>query len=448
MKNNELDRILYSQSAEDFANWSENHLVHYHGFLPPVIEEGKGATLRDVTGKEYIDFASIVVSVNVGHGDKRVTDAMKEQLDLMTSTTGTFLNVPEVKLAKLIAEITPEKLTRSFFLTSGSEAVELAMKTARRYTGRLKIFSRWGGYHGNTPGALSASGAALYKRIYDPVVPGFLKIPPPYCYRCDFGLEYPGCGIVCARVLESAIVYEHPDTVAAVIAEPIIGGGGAVVPPDEYIPELRKICDEHGVLLILDEVITGFGRTGKMFCCEHYGVTPDIMSVAKGIGSSYVPLSAVITRDEIAEGMADHSKGVHFSTYGNHPLSCAAALANIKVIIEDRLVENAVRMGEYCLKVLKDLVEESPVLGEARGKGLLLGVEIVKDKETKTPDLDLGMSIRQKALEKGLYFSLSRIRMKDAVIMVFGPPLNITKEQVDRALEIFDSAVKEAQAEQ
>lgn len=448
MKNDELDRILYSRSDQDLADWSQRHLVQYHSFLPPVIEEAKGATLRDVTGKEYLDFASIVVSVNVGHGDKRVTDAMKQQLDLMTSTTGTFLNVPEIRLAKLMAEITPEKLTRSFFLTSGSEAVELAMKTARRHTGRLKIFSRWGGYHGNTPGALSASGAALYKRIYDPAVPGFLKIPPPYCYRCDFGLEYPDCGIMCARVLDSAIVYEHPDTVAAVIAEPIIGGGGAVVPPEEYVPELRKICDEYGVLLILDEVITGFGRTGRMFCCEHYGVTPDIMSVAKGIGSSYVPLSAVITTDEIAEGMADHTKGVHFSTYGNHPLSCAAALANIKVILEDKLVENAARMGEYCLKALKDLVQESAVLGEARGKGLLLGVEIVKDKKTKTPDLELGVSITKKALERGLYFSLSRMRMKNGVIAVFGPPLNITHEEVDRAIEIFDSVVKEVQRDQ
>ncbi len=443
-----LYRVLSSQSAEDLAKWGEEHLIHYHGIIPSVIKEGEGAILRDVTGKEYLDFASIAVAVNIGHGDKRVTEAMKEQLDSISSITTTFFNIPEVKLAKLIAEITPEKLTRSFFLTSGSEAVELALKTARRYTGKLKIFSRWGGYHGNTLGALSASGAALYKRSYDPAASGFLKIQPPYCYRCDFGLEYPDCAIMCVKALENAIVYEHPETIAAVIAEPIIGGGGAVVPPDEYIPELRRICDKHGIPLILDEVITGFGRTGKMFCCEHYDVTPDIMTVAKGIGSCYVPLSAVITTDTIADTMGDFTKGVHFSTYGNHPLSCAAALANIRVIIEDKLADNAAKMGDYCLNALKDAVEESEVLGEARGKGLLLGVEIVRDKQSKTPDPELGAAIRKKALEKGLYFSLSNLRMKDAVIAVFGPPLNITQEQVDRALETFNSAVKEAQAGQ
>jgi len=444
---NELDKVLSDQSAEDLAKWGEKHLIHYHGIIPSVIKEGKGVILRDVTGKEYLDFATIAVAVNIGHGDKRVTDAMKKQLDSISSITTTFFNVSEVKLAKLIAEITPEKLTRSFFLTSGSEAVELALKTARRYTGKLKIFSRWGGYHGNTMGALSASGAALYKRSYDPAVPGFLKVHPPYCYRCDFGLKYPDCGIMCAKSLETAIEYEYPETVAAIIAEPIIGGGGAVVPPDEYVPELRRICDKYGILLILDEVITGFGRTGKMFCCEHYGVTPDVMTLAKGIGSCYVPLSAVVTTEAVAEGMKDFAKGIHFSTYGNHPLSCAAALANIKVIIEDKLVDNAAKVGDYCLKALKDIVEESDVLGEARGKGLLIGVEIVKDKETQTPDLELGRNIVKKALEKGLCFSLSSLRMKNAVIAVFGPPLNITQGEVDRALEIFSSAVKEAQTE-
>lgn len=448
MDNDKIEKILSDQSAEELNEWVKKYIIPFHGRIPSVLNEGKGVTVTDVTGKEYLDFSSIVVSVNVGHGEKRVIDAIREQLESLSTVTSPFLNVPEIRLAKLIAEITPEKLTRSFFLTSGSEAVELALKTARRYTGRLKIFSRWGGYHGNTLAALSASGTVYYKRSYDPVAPGFFKIHPPYCYRCDFGLQYPDCGIMCAKVLDSALVYESPDTVAAVIAEPIIGGGGAVVPPDEYIPELRRICDRHGVLLILDEVITGFGRTGKMFCCEHYDVVPDIMTVAKGIGSCYVPLSAVIATDEISESIGDFTKGVHFSTYANHPLACAAALANIKVIVEDGLVDNAAKMGDYCLKALKDLVEENDVLGEARGKGLLLGVEIVKDKETKTPDLELGMNIRKKALEKGLYFSLSQMRMKDAVIVVFGPPLNITREQVDRALEIFDSVVKEAQAEQ
>jgi putrescine aminotransferase len=244
--------------------------------------------------------------------------------------------------------------------------------------------------------------------------------------------------------VENTIVYEWPETVAAVIGEPIIGGGGVVIPPLEYWKEIRRICDKFGVLLILDEVITGFGRTGKMFCSEHYDVVPDIMAIAKGIASCYAPLSGVLTTDEIAVAMEDYEKGSYYSTYQNHPLSCAAALSNLKVMIEDGLVERSARLGEYMLKALSDMVEEINVLDDARGKGLLLGVEVVKDKVSKEPDPELGLKIRRKAYEKGLLVGLSRIRMKDAIINIFGPPLVITREQIDESLDIYRSAVKES----
>lgn len=438
-----MNKILDMEDSEKLVEWGQTHLTHYTGYRPMILKEGKGTELF-ADGRRFLDFMSGATSVNVGYGEERVKEAIKEQLQEISTITVAFLSSPVVKLAKLISEIAPSGLSRCFFSCTGSQATELSIQTARRYTGRLKILSRLGGYHGNTMGSIAASGCPLHKRIYDPGVHGFVRILPPYCYRCDFGHEYPGCNIECARAFENTIIYEWPDTVAAVIGEPIIGGGGAVVPPIQYWKEIRRICDEYGVLLIMDEVITGFGRTGKMFCSEHYDVVPDIMAVAKGIASCYAPLSGVITTDEIGLAMEDHEKGSYYSTYQNHPLSCAAALANIKVIIEDNLVEKSAKLGEYMLKALSDLVEELDVLDDARGKGLLLGVEVVKSKESKVPDPELGMEIRRKAFEKGLMVGLSRIRMKNAIINVFGPPLSAPKEQIDEGLDIYRSAVKEA----
>jgi adenosylmethionine-8-amino-7-oxononanoate aminotransferase len=436
--------IFEMEDDEELVEWGRRHLIHYTGYQPTIIERGEGAVLEDTTGRKYLDLLSGSTSVNIGYGEERVKEAIKEQLKGISTITVSFFSTPVVKVAKLLAEIAPGGLSRSFFSCTGSQATELAMQTARRYTGRMKIISRHGGYHGNTMGSITASGCALHKRVYDPAVHGFVHVLPPYCYRCDFGHEYPGCNLECAKAVENTIVYEWPETVAAVIGEPIIGGGGVVIPPLEYWKEVRRICDKFGVLLILDEVITGFGRTGKMFCSEHYGVVPDIMAIAKGIASCYAPLSGVLTTDEIALAMEDHEKGSYYSTYQNHPLSCAAALSNLKVMIEDGLVERSARLGEYMLKALSDLVMEFDVLDDARGKGLLLGVEVVKDKVSKEPDPELGLKIRRNAYEKGLLVGLSRIRMKDAIINIFGPPLNITKEQIDESLNTYRSAVQES----
>ena len=438
-----IRKIAECQDSNELLDWSAKHLIHYHAYNPRIITGGKGVLLKDIDGKEFIDFAAMVAAVNIGYGDKEVVEAIRQQLDQIAPITTNFLNIPQVRLARLLAEVAPE-LPRCFFATSGSEATELAIKTVRRHTGRRKIISRWGGYHGWTGSSLSASGAALYKREYDPMAPGFVHVPPPYCYRCDFGKQYPDCKLECAQIVESAIIYEHPSTVAAVIAEPIIGGGGAIVPPDGYLHELRRICSKYDLQLIIDEVITGFGRTGKMFAYQTFGVTPDLLTVAKGIASTYIALSAVLTNDTIARGLEDYGKGESFSTYGNHPVACAAAVANIKAILERKLPENAARMGDYCLKALKDIAKDSPILGEARGKGLLLGVEIVKNKNTKETDIELGRRIARTSLGKGLFFGLSRLRVKNAVIAIFSPPLTITREEIDKALEIFQSAVKEA----
>lgn len=440
----EINDILEKNETDELVTWGRRHLIHYREYTPTILMEGKGVTLLDTAGRKYLDFMSGASSINVGYGQERVKEAIKDQLSGISTITGSFLSRPVVRLARLLAEITPAGLSRSIFTCTGSQATELAMQTARRYTGRLKIISRHGGYHGNTIGSMGASGCAFYKRAYDPVVHGFVRILPPYCYRCDFGQEYPDCNIECARAFENALIYESPETVAAIIGEPIIGGGGVVIPPNEYWKAIRKTCDEYGVQLIMDEIITGFGRTGKMFCCEHYGVVPDIMAIAKGIASCYVPLSGVLTTDEIALAMEDYETGNYYSTYQNHPLSCATALANLRVIIEDGLVEKSACQGEYMLKALRDLTEEVNVLDDARGKGLLLAVEVVKNKESKEPDSDLGVKIKRKAFDKGLIIGLSRIRMKNAIIHIMAPPLTTTKEEIDEGLEIYRSAVIEA----
>ncbi|MFH1328407.1 MAG: aspartate aminotransferase family protein [Candidatus Bathyarchaeota archaeon] len=445
VKVKEIGKILSTPSLNALMDWNAKHIIYYHSHLPIVVKDGEGTLIHDVKGKEYLDFLGQAMAIHVGYGNKKVFESVKEQLEEFGSITAIASNIPQIKLARLLSTLAPKGLAKSYFTSTGSEAVELAFKTVRRFTGKGKIICRWGDYHGWTMGALGSSGVALFKRSYDPVVPNFIHVSSPYCYRCDYGESYPECNLACARIIENAAIYEYPETIAAVIVEPIVGAGGAVVPPDKYLPEVRRICDKHNFPLIVDEVITGFGRTGKMFCCEHYGISPDIMTLGKGITSAYAPCAGIMARDKIAESVKDYSAGEHFATYENHPLSCAVALANIKVIIEDGLVENAEKVGRYFLKALKDETEKSSILGEARGKGLLLGVEIVRDKKTKEPDINLAQKIVNESLKKGLICGFSRLRMKNATIITFGPPLIVGEEEVDQALNIFTEAVKKTE---
>lgn len=441
----ELDAIMGCKDPNILLEWNGENVIHYHGFRPVIFKEGKGARIRDIGGREYIDFVGQAFCVNIGYGDGRVIKYAKEQLNEISTTTVAGLNMPQIRLSRLLAQITPKGLSRSYFVNSGSEAAELAIKTVRRYTQKAKIISLWAGYHGWTLGALSAAGMAHFKRGYEPVAPSFIHTPPPYLYRCDYNCTYPDCSMACARMVENTIIYEGPGSIAAVMMEPIIGGGGIVVPPDGYLQEVRRICTKYNVPLIFDEVITGFGRTGKLFCSEHYGISPDIMTMGKGITSTYAPLAGVATTDNIAAGLEDYSKGEHLATYENHPLSCAVALANIRVLLEDKLAENAAKMGDYLLRRLEELAGESTILGEARGKGLMLGVEIIKDKQTREPDANTGKAIQDECFKNGLLSFLSRMRLKDAAILCFGPPLCITQRDADDAMNIFSEAVRKTE---
>ncbi|MFX1443171.1 MAG: aspartate aminotransferase family protein, partial [Promethearchaeota archaeon] len=392
----ELNQILSTDDAKELLDWERKYAFHPHQQLPMIVKEAEGIKLIDTNEKEYLDFIAGATCVNIGYGNKQVIDAVKNQIELTGGLTGIPVNLSSVKLMKLLAEIAPQGLSRSFTISGGSEANEQAIKIARRYTKKSKIISRYGGYHGNTAAALSASGVLNYKMDFDPNLPGFIHVPPPYCYRCDFGLKYPECEIMCAKIIEHTIHYEDSKQVAAVIAEPIIGWGGVIIPQKEYFPMIREICDKYEVLLIIDEVLTGFGRTGKLFACQHWDIVPDIMTVAKGITSFYIACSAVLVQEKIAKslGAADSAsprymkRGSMGITSMNHPVACAAALANIKVILEQDLSKNAEIVGEYFLKRLRDIAKEYDFLTEVRGKGLLIAMEVVKDKETKEPDME------------------------------------------------------------
>lgn len=409
---------------------------------PPIIVRGEGCYLWDATGKKYLDFTSQLQNVNIGYGNRKVIEAIKKQAEELAYVSGAYASVPRARLAERLQEIAPKGLTRSFFTCDGAEAVESAIKIAKEYTRRPKVVSLWQAYHGSTLGTLSAGGVTGNRTAFEPLVPGFTHVSPPYCYRCDLNLEYPDCDMACARLVEKIIKWEDPKTVAAFVAEPVLGAG-FIVPPKEYLKIVREICDDLGVLMILDEVMTGFGRTGKLFACEHSGVVPDILVVGKGITSGYVPLSAAVVKDEIGKMFLEKSP-THGFTYSGHPLCCAAALACIDVIIEEGLVENAAKTGEHLLNRIKGFEEKYKCVGEARGLGLLDTVEFVKDKRTRQllgnslTDKDVGVHLSGKAAERGVLIGATRFAPSTVRL---APPLTITEKEIDNALDVIEESI-------
>ncbi len=409
-----------------------------------VLVEGRGCIVKDIDGNEYIDGLAGLWLVNVGHGRREIGEAMAAQAGTLAYASSTqTTTVPTIRLATLLAEITPGDLSTVFFCSGGSEAVESAVKIARQYhyycgePKRSKIIGRRGSYHGATYGAMSVSGMRQTQEpYYSPFMHGTLHASPPYCYRCDYRHTYPSCDVYCADAIEQMIEYEGPQTVAAVIAEPISASNGIVVPPPEYLPRLREICDRHGVLLIADEVINGFGRTGKMFASEHWDLVGDIMTMAKGLSSGYAPIAAAICRPKVVEPFAGDKRLSHLLTFGGHAVACAAALANIAILQNEGMVENSAAMGAYLLEQLEQL-RSHPTVGDVRGLGLLAGVELVKDKTSKAKfDLE-GEEVKTLntlLLEKGLLTRASHI-------ISLAPPLCIIRAEVDRVVEIIDSSM-------
>jgi adenosylmethionine-8-amino-7-oxononanoate aminotransferase len=353
-----------------------------------------------------------------------------------------------LELVQLLSTVVPEGLTTFKLFSGGSEATEAAIKLSRQYfrqTGKpwkYKIIGRYGGFHGVTMGAVSATGIPIRKVPFAPLLEGFLHIPAPYCYRCPYEKELPDCNLTCARILEEMIVWEGPETVAAFIAEPIMNMPGMLIPPPGYLELIGQICERYEVILIYDEIVTGFGRTGSMFAAHTFGVTPDILCMGKGMSSGYAPLAGIAIREKIAKAFWGPAEAkVEFShahTYEGNPLSCAAGLASIREILNRKLVENSWTMGEYLRKKLKERIFPLGIVGEMRGKGLMVGLELVRDAKSKARfNPPLGQKIAKAARKNGLI-----VRM-DPHWIGLAPPLIITAAEVDELVDILERSIKE-----
>jgi adenosylmethionine-8-amino-7-oxononanoate aminotransferase len=431
------------------------HLLHPQGHQADqrnevIFERGEGVILTDVKGKQYIDGLSSLWNVAVGHGRKELAAVAAEQMAQLAFANGYsgYSNPLAIKLAAKLCELSYPNMDAVFFANSGSEANEVAFKLARFYhylrgnTEKVKIIARREAYHGGTLATTAATGMAPFWRGFGPLDPTFIRAGTNYCFHCEWNKTYPGCGLDCAVAIEDTIIREGPGTVAAVIAEPVHGAGGVIPPVPEYFPKLREICDRHDVLLIADEVITGFGRTGKWFALQHWGVQPDIVTFAKAITSAYIPLSGAIVSRQMHQAMLDAPpdiKFMHGYTNSAHPAACAVGLRNLKIMEDEGLVANAARMGDRLQAGLRTLMEEDGV-GEVRGLGLIGAVELADDREKRRPfrvELNVGGRLTAACRERGL---ISRNR-NDSYLLA--PPLIINESQVDQIIEILRASIQD-----
>jgi taurine--2-oxoglutarate transaminase len=421
--------VLYSWSVQDAVS-------------PIAVAGAEGRYFWDYDGKRYLDFASQLVNVSIGHQHPRVVEAIKEQAERLCTIGPPMASESRSTLGRLLAEVTPGDLTMSFFTNGGAEANENAIKLARWYTGRHKVIARYRSYHGATAGAITLTGDPR-RWPAEPGVPGVVRMLDPYTYRCPAGHPDPCPVCTGGPHLEEILQYEGPHTVAAVILETIVGTNGIIVPPDGYLQSIREVCDRHGLLLICDEIMAGFGRSGKWFACEHWDVVPDILTVAKGINSGYVPLGAMVVSKPIADWVRDK----YFAgglTYSGHPLACAAAVASIEAFREEGIVEHAAEMEQHFRGGLQALADRHPSIGDVRGLGCFFGLELVRDRETREPLVPFNATgdaftpvarLMKAALERGLYL------MTHWNVVMVCPPLTITRDELDEGLSILDEAL-------
>jgi adenosylmethionine-8-amino-7-oxononanoate aminotransferase len=416
-----------------------------------ILVRGEGSRVWDQEGKQYIDALAGLFCVNAGYGRREIVEAVAAQmLDIAFVSPFTFPSLPQIKLAGELARISPlGPKTRTFFTAGGSDAVEAALKLAKSYqsrrgfTNRHKTISRRVAYHGTTMGALSVNGLPGVRNGFGPLVPGARHVPLPHRYRCDYCALAARCSGVCADEVERLIEFEGPETIAAIIMEPVQNSGGAIVPPPGYLERVRQICDHYGIVMIADEVICGFGRVGAWFGSEALGVAPDIMTCAKGITSGYAPLGAVMVRPEIADAFigAEGDKFMHGVTFGGHPASCAAALANLAIIEREGLNERSRSMGDYMIRELRAAVAEHPNVGDIRGMGLFMALELVDNQENKAPleEPNLMGWLSDQFKRRGL---ICRADDRLDPVVQLAPPLNIPREDADQVVTIVADVIQ------
>lgn len=423
-----------------FWTWSAQSKIE-----PIPVKIAKGVYFWDINHKRYLDFNSMVMCVNIGHGDQRIIDAIIRQAQELPFAGPPMATKPRAQLGKLLSTITPGNLDRFLFTLGGADANENAIKLARAYTGKHKILTRYRSYHGATAGAMAATGDPRRVTWEPNLMPGVVHFLDPYRYRSTFHRHNPNISEKqftqdYLAHLEEIIQYESADTIAAILIETVTGTNGVIIPPDGYLEGVREICDRFGILFIADEVMSGFGRTGKWFAVDHWNVVPDLMTMAKGLTSGYAPLGAVAMKPEIAEYFNErvYQGGL---TYNSHPISMAAAIANIKVFQEDRLIQHTANMGKILHQLLGDLGEKHPSIGDVRSIGLFGIIELVSDRETKEPLAPFNgtsgemKSLRKNLLDKGLY-----LYTHWHTILII-PPLIINEEQLQEGFSILDEAL-------
>lgn len=436
-----VDDVVENDRRYVLHSWSTQSAIS-----PLPVAGASGRHFWDYSGKRYLDFASQLINSNIGHQHPRVVAAIKEQAERLCFVAPSFANDRRGELGKLLAEVTPGDLEVSFFTNGGAEANENAVKMARAYTGRHKIIARYRSYHGATAGAVTLTGDPR-RWPAEPGISGVVRVLDPYQYRCQF-CKPGGCNLRCADQVDEVIQYEGPQTIAAMILETVTGTNGVIPPPPGYLQRVREILSRYNILMIADEVMCGFGRTGAWFACQHWDVTPDLLTLAKGINSGYVPLGAVVLSRRIADWYQDRPFWGGL-TYSGHPLACAAAVATIEAYRDERIVENAAAQGRFLAGALAGLQERHPSVGEVRGMGLFWGIELVRNRETREPLVPFNASgaalapiaqMQKRAMELGLFL------FAHWNVLFVAPPLTVTEEELREGLAIIEQCLPIADA--
>lgn len=444
------DNFLKENNARYFLH-PNAHPAQMEETPPRIIVKGEGVYVEDIDGNRVVDGVAGLWSVNAGYGRLEIIEAINKQLHQLpyySAFKGTTTPPPIALSAKLTEMLQPEGMRKVFFSSGGSDAVETALKLARQYwkvvgqRDRYKFISLRQGYHGTHFGGMSINGAPNFRRPYEPALPGCIQIDTPWAYRNPYTENEEELGELCAQLLEREIIAQGPDTVAAFIAEPVQGAGGVIVPPANYWPKVRAICDKYDVLLIADEIVTGFGRSGELFGCRLWGVKPDMMCLAKGLTSGYLPLGATTVNQKIADAFAKDKSSLgaiyHAYTYSGHPVSCAAGLAALDLVLADDQPANAKVEGAYLLDRLKSFVERYANVGDVRGRGLMVAIDMVADKRTKAPlgrGSDLPAEVAQRAFDNG-----AMVRPVGGSVIILSPPLVITRSEIDKIVDALADA--------